>query len=204
MKNVPNWLVDNISNVRCPHCQATMHEGGVKAIGFRESNRNKKRNVFYFEYACSECKKHSIVELDFISMSDFVLKMIEEMNDEELEALENLENKEEWYLQNKYNENSKYDDEDDEDDEDEDYLEDEDYEDEDYLEDEEEDKDRGSLFKSVPPKSKISDMEVKTFKKFLSNNKFWDDFLVHIGISKEEIENNKIKGVKERQEYKKE
>jgi len=54
-----------------------MDENGILGIGIRVSSKYKEKTVFFFDFLCP-CEHKIIVELDFMTIEDFVSDMVQE------------------------------------------------------------------------------------------------------------------------------
>lgn len=79
---VPDFIKKSVENVNCPHCQVKMKEKYVTGIGIKNSVKYENKTVLFFEYSCNSCKNKVFVELDFMSLEDFVLTMINEYSED--------------------------------------------------------------------------------------------------------------------------
>jgi len=77
MIDLPAWLKKDLHKYRCPQCQKVMNEDGILGIGIRSSSKYKDKSVFFFDFLCS-CGHKIIVELDFMTVEDFVSDMVQE------------------------------------------------------------------------------------------------------------------------------
>ena len=155
MMDIPIWLKDNLKDYKCSHCEKTMIEENISGVGIRNSTKYEDKTVFFFEYHCKDCDSRLFVELDFMSVEDFVTAMVEQYADEIGINMDEMPS--------------------------------------DTVE--REPKGYRSKRKSG---SRISTDEVNEFMNDLDNAHSWDDILLAIGFSKEEIEKNKLKDRKKR------
>jgi len=77
MIDLPVWLKKELHKYRCPQCQKVMDEKGILGIGIRVSSKYKDKSVFFFDFLCL-CEHKIIVELDFMTIEDFVSDMVQE------------------------------------------------------------------------------------------------------------------------------
>lgn len=91
MLDIPSWLEKNINKNTCPECGKSMEIDGVKGIGIKYSTRDKDKTVFCFEYECPHCGNRVFVETDYMSVEDFVMNMLDQYTDPEMEDNENDE-----------------------------------------------------------------------------------------------------------------
>jgi len=94
MIDLPAWLKKDLHKYRCPQCQKVMDEKGILGVGIKVSSKYKEKTVFFFDFLCS-CEYKIIVELDFMTIEDFVSDMVQEYTegiDEEID--ENIISKE--------------------------------------------------------------------------------------------------------------
>jgi hypothetical protein len=78
MVEIPDWLKQSIEKYSCPHCTVTMVRDRVVGVGIRMSTKYKDKSVFFFEYDCEKCENRVFVELDFMTVEDFVMSMLDE------------------------------------------------------------------------------------------------------------------------------
>jgi len=81
--DIPSWLMKSLGQLACPHCAAKMTAGNVAGIGIRRSSKFKDKSVFFFEYNCSKCDKNAFMEMDFMTVEDFVMQMVDEYIDKD-------------------------------------------------------------------------------------------------------------------------
>lgn len=176
MIDLPNWLKDSLSSYKCLHCKKHMVEDHITGVGIRQSSKYKDKTVFFFEYDCPFCENRLFVELDLMSVEDYVFSMIEQYSEEEIEIAETIEDAEdaEDIISNK-NEPLK------------------------NMERYDQSAYNGNKKRSC----RISKDEIETFFSELNDAHSWDDIMLSIGLSEEEIEKNKEQGYKERELYKK-
>ncbi|MFW6129641.1 MAG: hypothetical protein ACOC56_00565 [Atribacterota bacterium] len=168
MLDLPSWLKDNLSSYKCLHCKKHMVEDHIIGVGIRQSSKYEGKTVFFFEYDCPFCENRLFVELDLMSVEDYVFEMIEQYSEE----VEKAENTEDIIL-----------------------------DDNDHLEGME----KHNQFindKHRKRNCRISKDEVEMFFSELNDAHSWDDIMLSIGLSEEEIEKNKEQGCKERELYK--
>ena len=72
MLDLPPWIRDAIPELNCPHCNNSMETKYVLSIGIRRSKRTPSKTVLFFEYECGSCKLRSIVELNAMSLDEFI------------------------------------------------------------------------------------------------------------------------------------
>ena len=82
MLDIPHWLEEVVPKYSCPHCQKTMDKKLIVGIGVKNSIKYEDKTVFFFEYKCF-CDNKVIVELDMMSVEDFVMSMVDEYAKEE-------------------------------------------------------------------------------------------------------------------------
>ena len=78
MVEIPSWLKKSINKYSCPHCSVDMESERVVGVGIRMSTKYKDKSVFFFEYDCVKCKNRVFVELDFMTVEDYVMSMLDE------------------------------------------------------------------------------------------------------------------------------
>ena len=78
MVEIPSWLKKNINKYSCPHCTINMKSERVVGVGIRMSTKYKDKSVFFFEYDCEKCENRVFVELDFMTVEDYVMSMLDE------------------------------------------------------------------------------------------------------------------------------
>lgn len=78
MIDIPKWLKESIHKYACLHCACKMKESDILGIGVRMSSKYKNKSVFFFEYLCKECKNRVFVELDFMTVEDLVMQMLDD------------------------------------------------------------------------------------------------------------------------------
>jgi len=151
MIDIPAWLKNDINKYHCPKCQKVMSEKNISAIGIKISSRDKEKTAFFFESLCS-CQHKTKVELNVMSVEDFVSDMVQEYT----EGIE-----------------------------------------EELTKDIIKDTSSGQNVNKIETVSKISDDEYSEMVNGIKNCEYFDDFLIKLGFSSAEIEQNKKEGVKE-------
>jgi hypothetical protein len=131
-----------------------MRTENVSGIGIRYSSKHKNKTVLFFEYVCDKCNNHIFVELDFMTIKDFVNKMRNEKTDIDSNLVRR-------------------------------------------------DTDVSTIDKKEN-KSRISIEEIKQMKEVLDKSVYWDDILINVGLTQEEIDKYKEDGIKECNDIRKE
>ena len=158
MINIPPWLRQDIKKNQypCPTCSKIITEEGIIGIGIRISSKFKDKTVFFFEFLCT-CKNKVLVELNVMTIDDFVSNMIEAyegVDKENIEHIDPINSDDESVFKNR--------------------------------------SDHSSRISSL-----ISDKEFAEMVEGLNECEYWDDFLIKLGFSSQEIEQHKEVGVKE-------
>ena len=91
MKNIPKWieLILEEESFYCPICKEGFDRRGIVSVGIRVSLRNVKKEVLFILYLCSKCKK--VIDLEFgeMTMEDFALNILDELNENEINEEKN-------------------------------------------------------------------------------------------------------------------
>jgi len=93
MRNIPKWIdfIFKQEDFYCPICKSGFNKKGIMAMGIRVSLKNIKKEVLFVIYLCFKCKETIELEFGEITIEDFALNILEEMEDNI--ALEEKENK---------------------------------------------------------------------------------------------------------------
>jgi len=84
MTDIPEWLKSEMKSHECVFCNSKADIEGVAGLGIRNSSKHKGKTVFFYEYRCPKCSKIAILELNPMSVEEFVMKMIDEYSNEEV------------------------------------------------------------------------------------------------------------------------
>jgi len=80
LKNLPEWIVETISNFKCPQCNNKMDAESIKGLGIRESHRDDSQTVLFLYYFCKNCQERTNIEIQSMTLEEFAVMIFEEAN----------------------------------------------------------------------------------------------------------------------------
>jgi len=157
MLDLPYWIKDNLSKLKCPKCDVKIEHKNIINVGLTLVDKKHKHTHVYIGCLCSKCKAVFEFILDEMSMEEFVMTMLEQYAEEEERIVELEEDMDEFEEEHgitkvpyKKKNNSKP---------------------------------KAKKKQPVKGKSKIGDEEVSSFIKDLNSSASYDDFLRKMKIA---------------------
>jgi hypothetical protein len=168
MIDIPEWIILSLKEEKpdCKECKYIFIGKDIRAIGVRDSYREKGKETLFVELFCAKCKGVTLFEITSMSLVDFALDILEPSNEDNFNI--NVENKKEE-LRKEYE--AEYGEE--------------------NMKGDQNPVPPPSPSSPSPPikkrKSKITLKEIKDHAKFLNSIKTHEDFLIELGMSPEDI-----------------
>ncbi len=78
MLDLPKWLKDILSELKCPGCKKDLQPEAINAEGIRKSAVYKNKTAYFIEYHCPFCKQSSTLELNAMTVEDWVMQMFDQ------------------------------------------------------------------------------------------------------------------------------
>jgi hypothetical protein len=92
MLEFPKWFDNVMHMLDCPHCHKDLKKPHIMAEGIRKSLASKGETAFFIEYKCPDCNSVTTMELTPMTLSDFVMEMLDKFTDDDYKE-EDSENK---------------------------------------------------------------------------------------------------------------
>lgn len=164
MLDFPKWFDKAIKVMKCSNCHQKMSKEHILAEGIRKSIVHENATAFFIEYKCPKCDAHITMELTKMTVEDFVMEMIDQFAEQDMNDFEGASAEEGYYYPEETDDSfrNEYD----------------------TQAERKKDKKRGRKNRN---KSKIADNEFIEIKDIIKNCKTHEEFMLSIGITEDDI-----------------
>jgi len=83
MVNIPYWIIFSLQKEKiiCNECGRIFIPNDIKAIGIRDSYRNKDKETIFVELICIKCRSMTLYEIKNMKLIDFAIDILKQQND---------------------------------------------------------------------------------------------------------------------------